>query len=57
MKFSILLYLLIVSYSIFNLFFIIEAVTRLGWVVRTGEPLGSVLGLPLTPLLERVLPE
>ena len=42
---------------VLNLFFVFEAVTRLGWVVLRGEPLGSVIGLPLSPLLERVLPE
>ena len=40
-----------------NLFFIFEGVARLGWVVLRGQPLGSVIGLPLSPLLEKVLPE
>jgi len=40
-----------------NLFFVFEGVTRIGWVVLRGESLGSVLGLPLTPLLEKLLPE
>lgn len=42
---------------VLNLFFVFEAVTRFGWVALRGEPLGSVIGLPLSPLLERVLPE
>ncbi len=40
-----------------NLFLVFEAVARLGWVALRGEPLGSVIGLPLSPLLEKVLPE
>jgi hypothetical protein len=40
-----------------NLFFILEAAVRLAWVVLRGSPLGSALGLPLAPLLDRLLPE
>jgi hypothetical protein len=40
-----------------NLYFVFEGVVRLGWVVLRDGPLGSVIGLPLTPLLEKVLPE
>jgi len=40
-----------------NLFFVIEAVARLAFVILKREPLGSVLGLVLTPILERVLPD
>jgi hypothetical protein len=40
-----------------NLFFVVEAVTRLAWVVLRGRPLGSLLGWPLAPLLDHVLPE
>ena len=40
-----------------NLFFVVEAVARLAWVVLRGRPLGSLIGWPLSPLLDRVLPE
>lgn len=40
-----------------NLFFIGEAMVRFGSIVLRGQPLGSVLGLPLAPVLERYLPE
>jgi len=40
-----------------NLFFIGEAMVRLGSIVFRGLPLGSVLGLPLAPVLERYLPD
>ncbi len=40
-----------------NIFFVAEALARFGSVVFRGQPLGSVLGLPLAPILERVLPE
>lgn len=40
-----------------NLFFLGEALVRFGSVVIRRQPLGSVLGLPLIPILERVLPE
>ena len=40
-----------------NLFFVGEAVVRFGSLVLRGHPLGSVLGLPLAPILERYLPD
>ena len=40
-----------------NLFFVVEAVARLTWVVLRGRPLGSLIGWPLSPVLDRVLPE
>ena len=40
-----------------SLFFIGEAMVRLGSVVFRSQTLGSVLGLPLTPILERYLPK
>jgi hypothetical protein len=40
-----------------NLFFIFEAIARIGWVALKKGPLGGVLGLPLAPILERFLPE
>jgi len=40
-----------------NLFFCAEAVVRFSSLVLRGRPLGSVLGLPLAAILERVLPE
>ncbi|MCU0302713.1 MAG: hypothetical protein MUC56_01465 [Thermoanaerobaculales bacterium] len=40
-----------------NLAVVVEGAVRLGWVVLRGEPLGSLLGLALGPLLDRVLPE
>jgi hypothetical protein len=40
-----------------NLFFVVEAAIRLGWVVLRGHPLGSVFGLVLSPILDHVLPE
>jgi len=40
-----------------NLFFVFEAVVRLGWLVFKGHPMGSVFGLPLVVFLEHSLPE
>jgi hypothetical protein len=40
-----------------NLVFVVEALTRLTWVVLRGRPLGSLIGWPLSPLLDRILPE
>lgn len=40
-----------------NMYFVAEALTRFGSVLINRQPLGSVLGLPLAPILERVLPE
>jgi hypothetical protein len=40
-----------------NLYFLVEAVSRLAFVVFKRQPLGSVFGLALTPVLERVLPD
>jgi len=40
-----------------NLAFVFEGAARLGWVVLKREPLGSVLGVPLTPVLDKALPE
>lgn len=40
-----------------NFFFVGEAVVRLRWVVVERQPMGSVLGLVLAPLLEKLLPE
>jgi hypothetical protein len=39
-----------------NLFFLVEAVTRFALMVMTGRPVGSLLGIPLRPLLERLIP-
>jgi hypothetical protein len=38
-----------------NLFFLVEAVARFAVVVLTGRPVGSVLGVPLRPLLDRLI--
>ncbi|MEE4272336.1 MAG: hypothetical protein V2I67_11710 [Thermoanaerobaculales bacterium] len=40
-----------------NLTFVFEGVARLGWVLLKREPLGSLLGLPLIPVLDKALPE
>lgn len=40
-----------------NLFFLVEAVTRLALLVSTGRPVGSVLGWAANPLLARMMPE
>jgi len=40
-----------------NLFFCAEAVVRVSSLILRGRPLGSVLGLPLSSILERYLPE
>ncbi len=40
-----------------NLFFVVEAVSRLTVVALKKKPLGSVFGLALTPILDRVLPD
>jgi hypothetical protein len=40
-----------------NLFFLVEAVTRLALLVSTGRPVGSVLGWAARPLLARMMPE
>ena len=40
-----------------NLYFVVEAVARFLSVALRGEPMGSVFGLPLQPVLERHLPE
>jgi len=40
-----------------NLFFVFEAVARFAFVALKGRGLGSVIGLPLAPILERYLPE
>jgi hypothetical protein len=40
-----------------NLFFVFEAVVRFSSVVLKGRPQGSLFGLPLVPILERILPE
>jgi hypothetical protein len=40
-----------------NLFFLVEAVTRLALLVSTGRPVGSVLGWIAHPLLARMMPE
>jgi hypothetical protein len=42
---------------VLNLFFVFEAVVRFGSVTFRGQPLGSLLGLPLIPVLDRYLPE
>jgi hypothetical protein len=42
---------------ILDLFFVIEATLRFGSVIASGRPMGSLLGLPLVPILERYLPE
>ncbi len=39
-----------------NLFFLVEAVARLALLVSRGRPVGSLLGIPLRPLLERLIP-
>lgn len=39
-----------------NLFFVVEAVTRLALLVSTGRPVGSILGWALHPLLARMMP-
>jgi hypothetical protein len=39
-----------------NLFFLIESLVRFALVVMTGRPVGSLLGLPLSPLLDRLIP-
>jgi len=39
------------------IFFIAEAVVRFGSLATTGRPMGSLLGWPFAPLLERVIPE
>jgi hypothetical protein len=41
---------------ILDLFFVVEAVIRFASVIVSGRPMGSLLGLPLTPILERFLP-
>jgi hypothetical protein len=40
-----------------NLFFMIEGVARCFLLVAGGRPIGSVLGIPLGPLLERWMPD
>ncbi len=40
-----------------NLFFCAEAVVRVSSLILRGRPLGSVLGLPLSTILDRYLPE
>jgi hypothetical protein len=40
-----------------NLYFVVEAASRLAFVVVKRQPLGSVFGLALTPILDRVLPD
>jgi hypothetical protein len=40
-----------------NLFFLVEAVTRLALLVSTGRPVGSILGWIAHPLLARMMPE
>lgn len=40
-----------------NLFFVFEALVRFSSVVLKGRPQGSLFGLPLVPILERILPE
>lgn len=40
-----------------NLFLVVEAVSRLAVVALKKKPLGSVFGLVLTPILDRVLPD
>lgn len=38
-----------------NLFFMIEGVARLALLIVTGRPVGSLLGIPLAPVLERLI--
>jgi hypothetical protein len=40
-----------------NLFFVAEAVVRFALLVITGRPVGSLLGIPVRPLLDRLMPE
>jgi hypothetical protein len=39
-----------------NLFFMIEGVARLALLAATGRPAGSLLGIPLAPILDRLVP-
>lgn len=40
-----------------NLYFVAEAASRLAFVFLKRQPMGSVFGLVLTPILDRVLPD
>jgi len=40
-----------------NLFFMIEGVTRLALLAVSGRPVGSLLGIPLGPILDRLIPD
>jgi len=44
------------SAVLFGLFFVVEAVVRLAGLIALRRPMGSLLGIPLIPVLERVLP-